>query len=86
VSKGGAWQTIWPSRPAVVVLQENVPDDFLMYVPVTVDLGDNRVAHVRVKVQGPKTELDLPLMPSQPKGIKFNDLDGVLAEVKSVDW
>jgi len=25
-------------------------------------------------------------MPAQPKSIKFNDLEGVLAEVKMVDW
>jgi hypothetical protein len=30
------------------VQQENVPDDFLMYVPVTLDLGKDRVARVRV--------------------------------------
>lgn len=68
------------------VLQEDVPDDFLMYVPVTVDLGENRVARVRVKVQGPRTEVDLPLMPAQPKSVKFNDLNGVLAEVNNVGW
>jgi aminopeptidase N len=68
------------------VLSENVPDDFLMYVPVTIDLGSNQVARLRVKVQGPKTELDLPLMPSEPKGVRFNDLGGVLAEVKNVGW
>jgi hypothetical protein len=73
-------------RVKLRVLQENVPDDFLMYVPVTVDLGNDRVARVRVKIQGPKTELDLPLMPSQPKAIRFNDLHGVLAEVKDVSW
>ncbi len=68
------------------VVQENVPDNFMMYVPVTVDLGDNKKARVRVKIQGPTTELDLPLMPSQPKGVKFNDLNGVLAEVNAVGW
>jgi hypothetical protein len=25
-------------------------------------------------------------MPAEPKALKFNDLDGVLAEVKMVDW
>jgi hypothetical protein len=25
-------------------------------------------------------------MPSKPKAVRFNDLDGVLAEVKMVDW
>jgi len=25
-------------------------------------------------------------MPAAPKAVKFNDLEGVLAEVKMVDW
>jgi hypothetical protein len=37
-------------------------------------------------VRGPESNIDLPLMPAQPKSIKFNDLEGVVAEVKMVDW
>jgi hypothetical protein len=73
-------------RVRLRVVQENVPDDFQMYVPVTLDLGKDRVARLRVKVRGPKSEIDLPLMPAEPKSLRFNDLDGVLAEVKTVDW
>jgi aminopeptidase N len=73
-------------RVRLRVVQENVPDDFQMYVPVTLDLGKDRVARLRVKVRGPQTEIDLPLMPAEPKSLRFNDLDGVLAEVKTVDW
>ena len=68
------------------VQQQNVGEDFQMYVPVTLDLGEDRVARLRVKVRGPKTEIDLPLMPAKPKSIRFNDLEGVLAEVKMEDW
>jgi hypothetical protein len=68
------------------VQQANVPEDFQMYVPVTLDLGNERVARLRVKVRGPLSEIDLPLMPSEPKAVRFNDLDGVLAEVKMVGW
>ena len=68
------------------VLQEQVPDDFIMYVPVTLDLGNEQVARFRVKVAGPKTELDLPPVPVKPKDLKFNDLEGVLAEVKMTSW
>jgi hypothetical protein len=68
------------------VLQENVPETFVSYVPVTVELGNNRMARVRVKVQGARTEVDLPLMPAQPKAVKFNDFNGVLAEVSNVGW
>ncbi len=73
-------------RVRLQVRQENVGEDFQMYVPVTLDLGNDRVARVRVKVRGSTSEIDLPLMPSKPKAIRFNDLDGVLAEVKMVDW
>ena len=61
-------------------------ENFQMYVPVTLDLGNKREARVRIKVRGPVSEIDLPLMPSKPKAVRFNDLDGVLAEVKMVDW
>jgi hypothetical protein len=67
------------------VKQEDVPDDFMMYVPVTVDLGKDQVARFRVKVKGPLTEVTLPV-PAKPKGVKFNDFEGVLAEVKNEGW
>jgi hypothetical protein len=73
-------------RVKLQVRQENVSENFQMYVPVTLDLGDDRMARVRVKVRGPSSEIDLPLMPAKPKAVRFNDLDGVLAEVKMVDW
>jgi Peptidase family M1 domain len=73
-------------RVRLRVVQENVPADFQMYVPVTLDLGKDRVARLRVKVRGPRSEIDLPLMPAEPKNVRFNDLDGVLAEVKTVAW
>ncbi len=63
-----------------------VPEDFLVYLPVTVELDRDRVARPRVKVTGRRTELDLPLMPAQPRNVRFNDLEGVLAEVKTVSW
>ncbi len=73
-------------RVRLQVEQEGVPSTFLAYVPVTVDLGKDRVARVRVKVTGAQSALELPPMPAEPKGIKFNDLEGVLADVKTVGW
>jgi hypothetical protein len=70
---------------ALRVKQEGVPDDFMMYVPVTVDMGKDQVARFRVKVKGPLTEVTLPV-PAKPKEVKFNDLEGVLAEVKNESW
>jgi hypothetical protein len=40
----------------------------------------------RVKVEGPRTEIDLLLMSEKPKDVRFNDLEGMLAEVKSTGW
>jgi hypothetical protein len=68
------------------VRQENVPEGFRMYVPVTLDLGKKQVGRFRVKVEGPVTELELPPVPAEPKKVTFNDLEGVLAEVKTVGW
>jgi len=88
-----SYKVSWKAEPAdggkfrvrLRVLQEDVPDTFLMYVPVTVTL-DGGMARVRVKVQGPRTDVELPLMPSKPKELKFNDLNGVLANVQAVGW
>ncbi|HEY7614131.1 MAG TPA: M1 family aminopeptidase [Gemmatimonadales bacterium] len=68
------------------VRQENVPESFKMYVPVTLDLGKKRVARFRVKVEGPLTEIELPPVPAEPRKVTFNDLEGVLAEVKTTGW
>jgi hypothetical protein len=73
-------------RVRLQVQQDGVPEGFLAYVPVTLDLGKDRIARLRVKVTGTRSDLELPPMPAAPKGIKFNDLEGVLAEVKMVDW
>jgi hypothetical protein len=73
-------------RVKLQVEQQNVSEGFQMYVPVTLDLGNNQVARVRVKVRGPNSTVELPLMPAKPKSVVFNDLDGVLGEVKMVSW
>jgi len=73
-------------RVTLRVVQEKVADDFQMYVPVTVDLGQNRQGRFRVNVRGPRSEIVLPLLPAEPKGVTFNDLEGVLCDVKMVDW
>ena len=42
-------------------------------------------ARFRVNVKGPLTEVTLQVS-AKPKGIKFNDFEGVLAEVKNEAW
>ncbi|MEP6574379.1 MAG: M1 family aminopeptidase [Gemmatimonadota bacterium] len=73
-------------RTHLRVDQQNVGDDFQAYVLVTADLGDKRLVRARVKVKGPHTEVDLPLMPAQPKSVQFNDFSSVLGDVKMVSW
>lgn len=68
------------------VTQEHVPADFHMPVLVSVDLGDNRFAHFRVDVNGGATDYVSHLLPAMPKGIVFNDLHAVLADVKMESW
>lgn len=76
---GARWQV------RLRVQQERVPPEFLMYVPVAITLENKQVARVRVKVTGATTELAIPV-PGKPKEVQFNDLQGVLAEVKQVGW
>ncbi len=73
-------------RVRLRVRQDGVPEGFQIYVPVTLELGKDRKARVRVKVKGPVSEIELPLMPAEPKKVTFNDLEGVLAEVKTTGW
>ncbi len=68
------------------VRQSNVPDSFQMYVPVAVELTDGRTLKTRVKVTGPVTNAVLPPLPAPVKAVRFNELEGVLAEVSSEGW
>ena len=80
----------WKSEPAeggrfrirFRVAQEQVPASFRMPVLVAADLGDNRIAHFRVDVTGAEGEYTSPLLPAAARAVTFNDLHGVLAEVK----
>jgi aminopeptidase N len=88
------YKVAWRSEPRddgqfrvrLQVTQEGVPPDFLMYVPVMLQLDKDRVARLRVKVTGTRSEIELPPMPAAPKSLRFNDLEGVLANVKEVKW
>ena len=73
-------------RVQLRVKQTQVPDSFQMYVPVTVELKDGRMLRTRVQVTGPLTTTELPLLPADVKSVKFNDLEGVLADVKTEGW
>ncbi len=69
-------------RVKLTVIQEGVPESFMMYVPVTVEFANGSRARLRVQVKGPRSEPELPLLPAEPKNLIFNDLEGVLARVQ----
>jgi aminopeptidase N len=66
--------------------QEQVPDNFKMYVPVLIKLDGDRFARVRVSIEGKQSVFNLPLLPEEPEEIIFNDLNGVLCEVEYESW
>jgi hypothetical protein len=67
------------------VRQENVPDDFVMPVPLLMEFADGSHALVRVTVRGPTTEKVLRV-PAAPKTVELNALHSVLAEVRTEGW
>jgi len=64
------------------VKQLNVPDDFMMIVPLTAVFDNNRYVHLKVLVDKPDNIIELPLLPHKPEKIIFNTYDAVLAKVK----
>ena len=68
------------------VTQEGVPADFQSWVLVSADLGQNRFANFRIKVNGAQTAYASPILPLPPKAVTFNELRSVLADVKMERW
>ena len=68
------------------IRQQDVPEAFQAYVPIGLEMGKDQWVRVRKKVAGALTEFELGPLPSKPKSVKFNDLDGVLANVKVEGW
>ena len=68
------------------VRQSHVPPSFRMDVPVRVDAEAGAPERLRVQVQGPVTEFELPAMPQKPVRVVFNDLGAVLCEVVPAPW
>jgi hypothetical protein len=64
------------------IIQENVSDDFKMYVPIKINLSNDRFARLRIEVKGKETTVKLPSLPEEPEEIIFNDLNSVLCEVE----
>jgi hypothetical protein len=88
------YHVAWKNEPAegnrqrvrLRITQEGVPAAFQAYVLVSADLGNNQFANFRVRVNGSQTEYVGPLLPVAAKGITFNELRSVLADVKMERW
>ncbi|MEE9553956.1 MAG: M1 family aminopeptidase [candidate division Zixibacteria bacterium] len=63
------------------VKQEKVPDNFKMLVPITVIFDDDRYIHLKIWVDKPEADIELPNLPFKPKKIIFNTFDAVLCKV-----
>ena len=68
------------------VKQSHVPPDFRMDVPIRIEAASGAPERLRVNVQGPMTEFDLPPLREKPVRVVFNDLDAVLCEVIAAPW
>jgi hypothetical protein len=51
------------------VRQEGVPDDFVAYMPVAIEMGKNEVVRIRMKVTGATSEMEFPLLPAKPRSV-----------------
>lgn len=67
------------------VVQEDVPDDFKMYVPITIKFKGDQFARLRITIDKPKKEFSFP-SPMKPEKIIFNEFNSVLAKVKYVKY
>ncbi len=61
---------------------ENVSRDFIMYVPVEIEFEKDAKSYMRVVIEGDSTSFTIPDLPRQPRKIRLNPFESVLAEVK----
>ena len=64
------------------VIQENVPDNFLMVLPLRMKFGGDKFASSTVLAYGPKTPFKLKL-PMRPTGVELDPQSWVLSEKTS---
>jgi hypothetical protein len=64
------------------IKQTKVPPDFQMIVPVTILFDDDKYIHLKVMIDQPEMDVDLPLFPYKPQKVIFNAFDAVLCKVK----
>lgn len=62
------------------VIQKNVPEEFMMYIPIKLDFGKGRSYVIRTKVTGETTEFTVPNVPLETKKVIFNAYNSVLCK------
>jgi hypothetical protein len=68
------------------VRQEEVSENFKMYVPVKIVLDGDRMGRIRIEVKEKETIYTSPPIDGTLDEIIFNDLESVLCEVEYEDW
>jgi hypothetical protein len=67
------------------VRQEDVPKDFVMLVPLSIEFPGGSHATIRVTVRGPVLDAQVQV-PAEPVKVVLNPLESVLADVKEEAW
>ena len=62
--------------------QSDVTENFKMYVPLDLDFGGKQHYYLRVLVDQPVVEVDLPAFDLKPQKIKLNPFNSVLCKTK----
>ncbi len=85
-----AWQSVpgldGTYQNTIRVRQSNVPDGFLMYVPIKVVLSDGTFERYRIKMIGAEATLDLPPSTVPIERIVFNEFASVLCAEREVGF
>ncbi|MDD3050665.1 MAG: M1 family aminopeptidase [Candidatus Cloacimonetes bacterium] len=63
----------------IEIKQQEVSDEFISYIPIEIDFGNNQKYYFRAKVKGAGTKFDVNL-PYKAKYITFNVFDSVLSK------
>jgi aminopeptidase N len=66
------------------ILQDNVPDKWIMPLPLVFNFGENQWASAAILAYGPKTPFQMKL-PARPKKIELDPLHWVLSEKTSTE-
>jgi hypothetical protein len=69
-------------RASCHITESNVPENFRMMIPLTVFFEDDKYIHLKIWVDKPEMDVNLPLLPFKPKKIIFNTYEAALCKVK----